>query len=192
MIDEYFEQNQHYEILKTVGPVGELPIHLCVLLEDDGNHDDMIRILKHMIVKEPTLLFAKYSNGLKESHYNGENLLHLAIIRQRFALVKLLLDEQAHYIQHYRPAEFAKDDLLKAQTNGMFFKVGKPCYYGEYPLAFSICTSQYKVAKLLLEAGADMNAKDSNGNNILHALVRNTYVATAHFLPLVNVSLILQ
>ena len=49
--------------------------------------------------------------------------------------------------------------------------MGKTCYYGEFPLAFAIATNQFCIFDALVDAGADMNAVDSNGNNILHVLV---------------------
>jgi len=61
--------------------------------------------------------------------------------------------------------------LLNSKAYGNFFKKGKPCYYGEYPLAFAISTNQFEIFDALLAAGADMNVEDSNGNNILHVLV---------------------
>jgi hypothetical protein len=39
-----------------------------------------------------------------------------------------------------------------------FFYRGRPCYYGETPLAFACCTNQWNIAEILLKYGASMDA----------------------------------
>ncbi len=39
----------------------------------------------------------------------------------------------------------------------IFFFRGRPCYYGELPLAFACCTNQWKIAEILLKYGATMD-----------------------------------
>jgi len=44
-------------------------------------------------------------------------------------------------------------------------------YWGEYLLSFALCSKQPRVFLTLLKSGADLLAKDLNGNNILHIMV---------------------
>ena len=43
---------------------------------------------------------------------------------------------------------------------------------GEYPLSFAACTNQRDMVDLLLEFGADVSARDSDGNTVFHHLMR--------------------
>ncbi|CAF4969738.1 unnamed protein product, partial [Rotaria socialis] len=61
--------------------------------------------------------------------------------------------------------------LLKRHKYVSFLISGRPCYYGENPLAFACCTNQWNIAEILLKYGADLDMVDSNGNTILHLLV---------------------
>lgn len=103
----------------------------------------------------PHTLTAQYQG----SEYTGENILHIAIINQDFASVRWLMS---------RPGGAA---LLTARATGRFFQEGSACAYGEYPLAFACCTNQPEIASYLLSHGADLEAVDSRGNNLLHLLV---------------------
>ena len=44
---------------------------------------------------------------------------------------------------------------------------------GEYPLFFAACTNQARMVNVLVSAGADLSAVDSNGNTLLHLLVHH-------------------
>jgi hypothetical protein len=35
---------------------------------------------------------------------------------------------------------------------------GRPCYYGETPLAFACCTNQWNIAEILMKYGASLDA----------------------------------
>lgn len=137
------------EAMYEVGPVGELPLHLCFLY----NGHEQLAIAWKMIERDPKLITEVY----KGTEYTGENVLHIAIIKQNFESLSRLIKVE--------PA------LAKAGATGKFFQEGKPCYYGEYPLAFASCTNQVDMIECLLENGADIDQADSNGNTILHLLV---------------------
>ena len=97
------------------------------------------------------------------------NVLHIAIVKKRLDLVKKLMSKE--------PMK-----LLKSMCVGNFFKEGKACYYGESPLAFALTTSQFDMFDILLEAGADINVEDSNGNNMLHlCVIHNLQPAFEYF-----------
>lgn len=44
-------------------------------------------------------------------------------------------------------------------------------YFGEYPLSFAVCINQVDCYRLLISKKADPNAKDTNGNTVLHLAV---------------------
>uniref|UniRef100_A0A8C0E0G2 Transient receptor potential cation channel subfamily V member 1 n=1 Tax=Balaenoptera musculus TaxID=9771 RepID=A0A8C0E0G2_BALMU len=119
----------------------------------------------------PLLLeIARQTDSLKElvnasytdSYYKGQTALHIAIERRNMALVTLLVENGAD---------------VQAAANGDFFKKtkGRPgFYFGELPLSLAACTNQLGTVKFLLQnswQSADISARDSMGNTVLHALV---------------------
>jgi transient receptor potential cation channel subfamily V member 5 len=44
-------------------------------------------------------------------------------------------------------------------------------YWGEYPLSFAACTGQFDIVRMLRQHKADPNARDTNGNTVLHLMV---------------------
>nr|KAF6417530.1 transient receptor potential cation channel subfamily V member 1 [Molossus molossus] len=119
----------------------------------------------------PLLLeIARQTDSLKElvnasytdNYYKGQTALHIAIERRNMALVTLLVENGAD---------------VQAAANGDFFKKtkGRPgFYFGELPLSLAACTNQLGIVKFLLQNSwqpADISARDSVGNTVLHALV---------------------
>ncbi|KAG8590618.1 hypothetical protein GDO81_006813 [Engystomops pustulosus] len=119
----------------------------------------------------PILLEAANYNGHLEElvnaaytddYYHGQTALHIAIERRNFPLVKLLLENKAD---------------VHATADGLFFqqkKKGVSFYFGELPLSLAACTNQLNIVNHLLNnqyRRADLAAKDSRGNTVLHALV---------------------
>lgn len=135
------------------GPVGETMLHLCFLY-NTPEHQTMA---KYLMTEFPDLIYECYDG----EDYFGENCLHVALIKQNKHMVEELLQRSG------------ADDtrLLKAQATGRFFARGRPCYYGEFPLFFAACTSQKEMVDRLLDAGAQLDERDSNGNTVLHLLV---------------------
>ncbi|XP_077402993.1 transient receptor potential cation channel subfamily V member 1 [Vanacampus margaritifer] len=97
-----------------------------------------------------------------DSYYKGQTALHIAIERRSLSYVKLLLSKGAD---------------VHAKACGKFFQPhdGPNFYFGELPLSLAACTNQPDVVEYLLDnehMQAYANAPDSQGNTVLHALVR--------------------
>ncbi|XP_063300405.1 transient receptor potential cation channel subfamily V member 1-like [Pelobates fuscus] len=104
------------------------------------------------------LVNAPYTNA----YYHGQTALHIAIEKRNFQLVELLIKAQAN---------------VHAKADGEFFqkkKKGVGFYFGELPLSLAACTNQPDIVNFLLNnpyRKADLAARDSHGNTVLHALV---------------------
>ncbi|XP_078536080.1 transient receptor potential cation channel subfamily V member 1-like [Lissotriton helveticus] len=94
--------------------------------------------------------------------FKGQTALHIAIERRNMYLVDLLLRYKAD---------------IHAKAEGDFFKTKKQdsgFYFGELPLSLAACTNQPNMVQFLLDnpyRKADVEARDSEGNTVLHALV---------------------
>ncbi|CAF1036236.1 unnamed protein product [Rotaria magnacalcarata] len=137
------------------GPVGECPVHMLFLYGTETH----LNMARYLVTNFPHTITQIYN----QSEYYGEMVLHIAIIKRNATMVEWLLGDKHN--QAYR------EQQLTAAACGRFFQVGRPCYYGETPLAFACCTNQWNIVEILLKHGASMDAADSNGNNILHLLV---------------------
>ncbi|XP_069077536.1 transient receptor potential cation channel subfamily V member 1-like [Pleurodeles waltl] len=142
----------------------------------------------------PLLLeIAEKTDSLKEfinaaytdEYYRGQTALHIAIERRNMYLVELLIQHGAD---------------VHARADGEFFRQlkGKPgFYFGELPLSLAACTNQLDIVKYLLQnqyQPANIAAKDSKGNTVLHALVEiadNTKENTKFVTKMYNSILIL-
>jgi ankyrin repeat protein len=97
-------------------------------------------------------------------------ILHIAIVRKD-------LKNQMKFIKKFVESEDGKTlseegkTLLEQKATGTFFKVENGTGYGEYPLAFALCTNQLKVFDYLVDMGASLDFKTDEGYNILHHLV---------------------
>ena len=155
----------------TVGPVGNYPIHDCILL---GHFD----LAKSLISEHPALLRQAYESDLgvwekcvrisdtDGGLYTGETVLHLAIGR----LGKRSTEFVTFLLEQGRKTEYI-DTLLQARATGLFFsppwiREEKPsilrgllsptsepcyankmsrCYYGELPLSFAASVGNCEV-----------------------------------------------
>jgi len=142
-------------VLDQRGAVGELPIHMMLLYNTPAHRE----LARWSLLRAPHLRTAVYTGR----EYAGENLLHIAIINQCEDTVRELLDYD----------ETTTRTLLQGRATGTFFRPGSACAYGETPLAFALCTSQLHIAQLLLDAGADLECTDAQGNTLLHLAVRH-------------------
>uniref|UniRef100_A0A8C6GYC9 Transient receptor potential cation channel subfamily V member 1 n=1 Tax=Mus spicilegus TaxID=10103 RepID=A0A8C6GYC9_MUSSI len=134
---------------------------LKAMLNLHNGQNDTIALLLDIARKTDSLkqfVNASYT----DSYYKGQTALHIAIERRNMALVTLLVENGAD---------------VQAAANGDFFKKtkGRPgFYFGELPLSLAACTNQLAIVKFLLQNSwqpADISARDSVGNTVLHALV---------------------
>ncbi|KAM9210731.1 transient receptor potential cation channel subfamily V member 2 isoform 2-T3 [Dugong dugon] len=98
----------------------------------------------------------------RDEYYRGHSALHIAIEKRSLPCVKLLVENGAD---------------VHARACGHFFqkRSQEACFYfGELPLSLATCTKQWDVVTYLLEnphRPASLQATDSLGNTVLHALV---------------------
>ncbi|KAM9208123.1 transient receptor potential cation channel subfamily V member 1 [Dugong dugon] len=149
----------------------------------DGQNDTIPLLLE--IARQTDSLKELVNASYTDSYYKGQTALHIAIERRNMALVTLLVENGAD---------------VQAAANGDFFKKtkGRPgFYFGELPLSLAACTNQLGIVKFLLQNSwqpADISARDSVGNTVLHALVEvadNTAENTKFVTSMYNEILIL-
>ncbi|XP_066120418.1 transient receptor potential cation channel subfamily V member 2 isoform X1 [Saccopteryx bilineata] len=97
-----------------------------------------------------------------DEYYRGHSALHVAVEKRSLQCVQLLVENGAD---------------VHARACGRFFQRksrGTCFYFGELPLSLAACTNQWDVVTYLLEnphQPASLQAPDSLGNTVLHALV---------------------
>ncbi|OQR82496.1 transient receptor potential cation channel subfamily V member 6 [Achlya hypogyna] len=145
--------------------VGATPLHIAFLYQH-------VELGQRLVAANPNQATAVYQGAPNEpSPYEGENILHIAIVHRNLALIQWLAS--------------TVPDLLDAETTGDFFEPGKPCYFGGTPLLFALASRQLVAAKYILDVAHSQPAgsrarktsifmTDAFGNNALHlAIVQN-------------------
>ncbi|XP_018080410.1 transient receptor potential cation channel subfamily V member 6 isoform X2 [Xenopus laevis] len=89
---------------------------------------------------------------------SSQTALHIAVMRQNMVIVQDLIAKGA--------------DVSTPQAVGSFFQLNpsNTFYYGEHILSFAASVGNADLVRLLLQHGADLEARDSRGNTILHIL----------------------
>nr|BDR61292.1 transient receptor potential cation channel subfamily V member 1 [Onychodactylus japonicus] len=134
---------------------------LKAMLNLSHGKNDTIPLLLEIAEKTDSLK-EFINSAYTDDYYRGQTALHIAIERRNMYLVQLLIQHGAD---------------VHAKAEGEFFKQlkGKPgFYFGELPLSLAACTNQICIVKYLLQnqyQPANMAARDSKGNTVLHALV---------------------
>lgn len=67
---------------------------------------------------------------------------------------------------------------VNARAHGSFFGVDGPAYYGEYPISYASSLGYKDIAMLLQRHGAEVNARDAQGNGPLHMAVLHNQVSS--------------
>ncbi|KAL1780248.1 transient receptor potential cation channel subfamily V member 2 [Sigmodon hispidus] len=143
----------------TEGSTGKTCLMKAVLNLQDGVNAcilPLLRIDKNSGNPQPLV-----NAQCTDEFYRGHSALHIAIEKRSLQCVKLLVENGANV--HLRAC-------------GRFFQKhrGTCFYFGELPLSLAACTKQWDVVSYLLEnphQPANLEATDSLGNTVLHALV---------------------
>lgn len=147
-------------------------------------HHRVVSLAQSMGCKNPNDI--QFVAQLCESMlYTGQNILHIAIMRQDFEETRWITD---FYTDHLSAMQSPLDCLLKAKATGAFFN--RPDFYmGRTPLQFSVCSNNIKMfdvvhncslnAAIVLHCFEDdtspyipgIYSTDERGNNLLHLCV---------------------
>ncbi|XP_076655832.1 transient receptor potential cation channel subfamily V member nanchung [Halictus rubicundus] len=158
--------------LSERGAVGETILHLC-MLHATAIHIDLA---KRLLRFYPKLINDVYMSD----EYYGESALHIAIVNEDPALVKLLLDSGADVHERCFGNFMSPEDQKASRSDSLEHEwvcvtpetnYNGYVYWGEYPLSFAACLGQEECYRLVLARGADPDKQDTNGNTVLHMLV---------------------
>ena len=158
-------------LARARSPDGALPLHKCCL---KGHRDCVEWFLRF----DASLGEAQYTGGFAPDgsaregpgHYDGENCLHIAIVKQDHELaVSLARRFPALLAQCTQGTLFAKG----GHVQGAYMNIDSPCYYGGFPLHFAASTIQPALfdALLALEPSALWRRDPDGGNAVLHMCV---------------------
>nr|XP_031845256.1 transient receptor potential cation channel subfamily V member 5 [Nomia melanderi] len=158
--------------LSQRGAVGETILHLC-MLHATAIHIDLA---KRLLRFYPKLINDVYMSD----EYYGESALHIAIVNEDPALVKLLLDSGADVHERCFGNFMSPEDQKTSRSDSLEHEwvcvtpetnYSGYVYWGEYPLSFAACLGQEECYRLVLARGANPDKQDTNGNTVLHMLV---------------------
>ncbi|XP_054427177.1 transient receptor potential cation channel subfamily V member 2 [Pteronotus mesoamericanus] len=161
-LPEYLRRTSTYltDTKFTEGSTGKTCLMKAVLNLRDGNNACILPLLQiDRDSGNPTPLV---NAQCTDEYYRGHSALHIAIEKRSLQCVKLLVENGAN---------------VHARASGHFFQKksqGACFYFGELPLSLAACTKQWDVVAYLLEnphQPASLQAADSLGNTVLHALV---------------------
>ncbi|KAG7400104.1 hypothetical protein PHYBOEH_007010 [Phytophthora boehmeriae] len=146
--------------------VGAAPVHIAFLFAH-------YELGKRIVLRNTTLATLTYTleNQGELSPYEGENILHIAIMHRQPELVQWLVQNVPQ--------------LVNAEVTGKFFGPTKACYFGGTPLLFALTTNQLDIAMVILESNDRLQSTrenesetlasifmcDRHGNNVLHLAV---------------------
>ncbi|KAI8611374.1 hypothetical protein BC830DRAFT_1141440 [Chytriomyces sp. MP71] len=140
------------------GGEGESILHLSVLL----GHVHMVPWVLEAFPSLVNEVYLKYK-------YQGESVLHLAVVKKQFDIVEMLVEHGAYVNSKVFPmgTEFQPEN-----GNGSL-------YYGQTVLQFAVADTKHtlstskSILRYLVENPydpADLAAQDSRGNNVLHIM----------------------
>ncbi|XP_020028611.2 transient receptor potential cation channel subfamily V member 2 isoform X1 [Castor canadensis] len=160
-LPEYLRRTSKYltDSEYTEGSTGKTCLMKAVLHLQDGLNACILPLLQ--IDRDSGNPQPLVSAQCTDDYYRGHSALHIAIEKRSLPCVKLLVENGAN---------------VHARACGHFFQKhqGTCFYFGELPLSLAACTKQWDVVTYLLEnphQPASLQATDSLGNTVLHALV---------------------
>ncbi|XP_004685124.1 PREDICTED: transient receptor potential cation channel subfamily V member 2 isoform X2 [Condylura cristata] len=160
-LPEYLRRTSKYltDSEYTEGSTGKTCLMKAVLNLRDGTNACILPLL--CIDRDSGNPQSLVNAQCKDAYYQGHSALHIAIEKRSLQCVKLLVENGAN---------------VHARACGHFFQKnqGTCFYFGELPLSLAACTNQWDMVTYLLEnqrQPASLQAADSQGNTVLHALV---------------------
>lgn len=161
-LPEYLRRTSKYltDKMYTEGSTGKTCLMKAVLNLQDGTNACILPLLQ--IDRDSGNPCPLVNAQCTDEYYQGHSALHIAIEKRSLQCVKLLVENGAD---------------VHARACGHFFqkKSQATCFYfGELPLSLAACTKQWDVVSYLLKnpnQPASLQATDSLGNTVLHALV---------------------
>lgn len=133
------EENEYCLLLRD--SVGAAPVHIAFLF----GHYELGKQIVRKAKRFATLTYSHLDPDAAEpSPYDGENVLHIAIVHRKASIAQWLVQEVP--------------ELINAETTGKFFRPGKACYFGGTPLLFALSSNQISVALDILAAAERLKA----------------------------------
>jgi ankyrin repeat protein len=173
----YYPIKLHYpEIIDALVQLDKKAIGLSLINIKDSKGN--IPIFYSIRFKNHYALQELLANGADPNYKNNENLnaLHIAVLKKDASMVRTVVkyiknidtksvtgDTALHYACNYQLTEIVKV-LLE-------FNADPNIVEGENdftPIFFSVIQNNFDITKLLIEAGANPNQQDSQGNTIVH------------------------
>ncbi|KAF6300055.1 transient receptor potential cation channel subfamily V member 2 [Rhinolophus ferrumequinum] len=159
---EYLRRTSKYltDDVYTEGSTGKTCLMKAVLNLRDGANACILPLLQ--IDQDSGNPMPLVNAQCTDEYYQGHSALHIAIEKRSLQCVELLVENGAD---------------VHARACGHFFQKksqGTCFYFGELPLSLAACTMQWDVVRYLLKnqnQPASLQATDSLGNTVLHALV---------------------
>ena len=158
------------------------PLHVAA-------HYGRVEVGKLLISKHNANIYAKTEDALIGS---DENVLHIAVKKNKYDFVKMLesfdidfdiVDGHGNSVLHHAVISF---DMVSYVLDRSNVNVNKRNNYGQTALHMAV-SAMYKnagIVKILIEKGADVNAKDNDDKTPLYVAVENWNIDTAKLLIL--------
>jgi ankyrin repeat protein len=165
------------EFLMYRDPVGACVFHIAYLLHQYEKGRMLVEKFPHFCLKA--------YDGL--GPYNGETLLHMVIVRDKFDEVEFLLNKYYYELVYCKvKSEEGETKLLKymnMKVTGSFFMPAadykpkpKGVYYGDKAIHMAVCRNNRAILDLLLTYYRSLGVpllevldyRDMKGNNVLH------------------------
>ena len=115
--------SEYPDCISSRDAVGAAPVHFAFLM---GKED----LGKLLVTRYPECATLVYTQG----PYEGENILHIAIVQRKSRLVQWLLETHP--------------TLLNSEAIGQFFALSGATYFGGYPLLFAVASNQWPIGML--------------------------------------------
>ncbi|GFS17036.1 transient receptor potential cation channel subfamily V member 4-like [Elysia marginata] len=141
---------------RVAGPGADSLLHLAALFHQGASAAGLLRALARLC---PRLLAAQ-----RDGEYRGQTALHITVSKGNLAGAAALLSEMDGL------GEEEKEALLETRASGSKFV--DTVMDGELALHVAGLTLNQAMVDLLLEHGARLDAVNSLGDTVLHALVR--------------------